>query len=250
MATANDLILGAYQMLSVYDAGEPMTGADAQLGLTVLNDMMDMWSNESLTTYAIVEQSAPLIPGKQRYTIGPGGDFNMTRPIRLITGPGAAYIVDFNGNKYGIEVVPRDKWNMYGNTSNIVTSDFPDTLFYDNQYPLGIMNFTPWPTIGYTAYWDSYLQLTDFAALNTAVSLPPGYVMAIKYNLACFLHPYFLDEKLPDTIVLAASAAKAAIKRSNMRPMVALYDGAIVSRAGLSYNVYTDRSGSSTSGAG
>lgn len=250
MTTANDLIVGAYQMLSVYDPGEPMTAADAALGLSVLNDMLDSWSNESLTCFTILEQSATLIPGQQRYTIGPGGNFNMTRPLRLITGPGAAYIMDPNGNKYGIEVVSRAKFNTYGNTSSIVTSNFPDTLFYDPQFPLGVMYFDPWPSQPYTAFWDSYLQLTDFSSLSQAVSLPPGYVMAIKYNLACFLHPYFLDEKLPDTVAVAASVAKANIKRTNMRPMVANFDSAIVSRAGLSYNVYTDRSGSSTSGAG
>jgi hypothetical protein len=247
---ALDLITDALQLLSVYDPNEPLADSDAQRGLTTLNDMMDSWSNESLTCYAIVEQSTVLVPGQQSYTIGPGGQINTTRPIRLIEGPGAAYVQDSNGNNYGIEVVPRNKWNMYGNRSSIVTSNFPDTLFYDPQYPLGVLNFMPYPSAPYTAFWDSYLQLSDFANLDTQMTLPPGYALAIKTNLACYLKPYYLSSDLPADLIAQASASKANIKRSNMRPLVALFDGAIVSRAGISFNIYTDRSGSSTSGAG
>lgn len=250
MAQALDIITGALQLLSVYDPGEALTDADAELGLVVLNDMLDSWSNENLSCYTILTQSTVLTPGQQTYSIGPGGQVNSTRPIRLITGPGAAYIIDLNGNRYGIEVVPENKWNIYGNTSSIVQSNFPDTLWYDPQFPLGYLNFLPWPNAAYTAYWTSYLQLTDFAALNTSVSLPPGYLMALKYNLAVYIKPYFADGNLMPEIALAAQSSKANVKRANMRPLVALYDGAIVSRAGLSYNVYTDRSGSSTVGGG
>ena len=42
------------------------------------------------------------------------GDFNMTRPIRIIDGPGTAYIRDSNNNDYAVDVVPQDKWNMTG----------------------------------------------------------------------------------------------------------------------------------------
>ena len=250
MTSALDCITDAFQLLGVYDPGEPLTAADAARGLSTLNDMMDSWSNESLTCYTILEQSAVLVPGQQRYSIGPGGQFNMTRPLRLITGPGAAYVQDVNGNKYGVEVVAKNVWNTYGNTSNIVTSNFPDTLWYDPQFPLGFMNFNPWPSAAYTAFWTSYLQLSEFPNLATNLVLPPGYGLAIKTNLACFLKPYFVDGKLSDDIILQASVTKANVKRTNMRPLVALFDGAIVSRAGVGYNIYTDRAGSSTSGAG
>ena len=236
MTTALDIITGAYGLLGIYGVGSAIASQDAQLGLSVLNDMLDSWSNESLTTFATLEQS---------FTLGVGGTLNMTRPIRILEGPGTAYVQDTNGNNYPVEVVPRDKWNMYSNRSMLITSDFPTILFYDNQYPLGIINVAPFPTIAYTMFFDSYLQLADLSSLNTAISLPPGYAKALKTNLAGELHPYFADSQLSPVVIAQAFESKGNIKRSNMRDVTAVFDDAIVSRANVSYNPYTDSPGSS-----
>lgn len=243
--TANDLILDSLQMIAAYGVGVTPSSADMQLGLNALNDMMDSWSNESLSTFATLEQSFALVPGQQSYTIGPGGQINMVRPIRIIEGPGSAYVQDTNGNNYPVEVVPRDKWNLYSNRSALITSDFPTILFYDNQFPLGIINVAPFPTINYTMFFDSYLQLAEFPSLFTAVSLPPGYNLAIKTNLAVALSPYFSDAQLNPVIVARALDSKGNIKRSNIRILDALFDNEIVSRANVSYSPYTDSVGSS-----
>ena len=245
--TALDIVTDAMMMLGVMAQGAVLSAADSSLGLTVLNDMQDSLSNEGLTCYTILEQSAPLVPGQQSYQIGIGApDFNMTRPIRIIEGPGSAYVQDSNGNNYGMEVVPRNKWNMYGNRSDIVVSNFPQVMFYDPQYPFGVINIMPFPTSSYTMFWDSYLQLVDLATLSSAISLPPGYVDMLKSNLACYLKPYFVDAELDPLVLARAAKSLANVKRSNMRPLVGLYESAIVSRAGLAYNIYTDRQGSST----
>ena len=245
--TAVQIITGALQLLGVYDPTEGLTGSDSELGLAVGNDMLDSWSNESLSCYAILEQSANLVPGVQSYTIGTGGAFNMTRPLRIIGSPGSCYVQDANGNNYGLALVTRAQWNMIGNRSPLtITSNFPDTLFYDPQFPLGILNFYPTPSSSYTAFWDSYLQLTDFAALNSAISLPPGYNMALKTNLAIMLKPYFADGQIDPDLIQLAAYSKANIKRTNYRRQIATYDTAIVSRNGVSWNVWTDRSGSTT----
>lgn len=232
-------------MLGVYGVGVTPAASDIQLGLSTLNDMMDSWSNEALTCYTILEQSAPLVPGTQSYTIGPGGAFNMTRPIKILDAPGTAYVQDSNGNNYEMEVVPRDKWNLYSNRSALITSDFPTILFYDPQFPLGVINVAPFPTIAYTMFWDSYLQLTDFTDVAISVALPPGYVLAMKTNLALALQPYYSEAQLSPIIAARALESKGNIKRSNIRPLDALYDNEIVSRANVSYNPYTDSVGSS-----
>jgi hypothetical protein len=247
MTTALDLITDALQRLSVYDPGQPVSAADAATGLTVLNDMMDLWSNETLSCFATLEQSGNLVPGQTAYTIGPGGNFNTTRPLRILTGPGSAYVQDANGNNYGMDVVERAAWNGYGNRSPQITSDFPDTMFYDPQFPLGIINVLPAPILPYTMFWDSYLQLSEFPTLATSVSLPPGYNMAIKTNLALYLKPYFIDGQVDPLLISAASESKGTIKRMNMRPNVAVFEPEIVSRAAVQYNPYTDRSGSGAS---
>ena len=237
-ATALDLITDSFQKLGIYAPGDVISDADAQRALSVLNDMLDSWSNESLTCFEILEQSGTLQPGVAAYTVGSGGTFNVTRPLKLIDGPGSAYVQDNNANNYPIEVVPRSKWNMIG--SRAVTSNIPSMLFYDPQFPLGIINIFPVPTQPWTLFWDSYQQLGSFTNLTTVISLPPGYKKAIQDTLAVELHPYFLTTQINPIILEAASKSKGNIKRTNMRPIVAIYDPEIVSRSSGSYNIYRD----------
>jgi len=238
MATAQSLIQTALEQLGVYAPGETMSAADSSRGLQLLNAMMDSWSNESLSCYAIQEYSCPLVVGQNQYTVGPGGDVNNTRPLKLIEGPVAAYIMDENQNRYPVAVIPRDRWNAIGLLTN--TSNVPDTIFYDPQYPLGLLNVFPTPNQGNTLYFDAYLQLSDFTDLTTAMTLPSGYEAAIFSNLALWMKPFFKDAQIDPLIVDLASQTKAAIKRTNMRENIANYDAEIVSRASPTYNIYRD----------
>lgn len=242
--TAGGIVSDALAMTGSYGARETIQSDDMKLGLRMLSDMMDMWSNFSLACFEIFEQSAPLVPMQASYTIGPGGDFNMTRPLKILTDPGTAYIQDPNGNNYPMQVVPRDKWNLYSNRSSLVTSNFPNILFYDPQYPLGVINITPYPNIAYTMFWDSMLQFATYDSPTQQLSLPPGYAIAMKSNLAIILKPFFLDGQMDPVIPALASSSLGAIKRTNQRELYAIYDSEIVSRSSVQYNVYTDSVGS------
>ena len=238
--TAGNLIVEALHQIAVYAHNETPTDSDMEQGLTILNDMLDSWSNESLTCYAILEQTGTLIAGVSSYTIGPGGAFNMTRPLRLIEGPGAAYSQDVNGNNYYINVVPRNEWNLIGNRTSVMNSNFVFTMFYDPQFPLGVINVYPQPNQGAQMFWDSYLQLTDFTTIYQAVNLPPGYKKAIQDSLALMFWPYWKTGEPSQRIVGGAAISKGNIKRTNIRTVRAFFDPEIVSDAAGTYNVYTD----------
>ena len=244
--TALELVTDSLELLSVYAPGEQISSADADRMRHVLNDMLDAWSNLTLSCYAIQTINFPLVPMQQQYTIGPGGSVNTTRPLKLITGPGCAYVTDFNGNRYGVSVIPEDQWNMLGNVSNLVTSNFPDTIFYDPQFPLGILWVFPWPSIAYTMTITTYLQFSDLPNLTAQLVLPPGYKRAIVTNLAVCAKPYFASAQIDPLIVAEALMRHGDIKRTNMRPNVAVMEPEMVSRARLSYNIYTDRPGNTT----
>jgi hypothetical protein len=243
MATARDVIQDALEMLQVYAPGETMSDADAERGLGVLNDMLDSWSNESLACYQINQQSVALTVGKATYTIGTSGgaDINLTRPLKILDQPGNAFVLDSNSNKTWLDVLPIDLWGQIPNWSSSVTANIPNALFYDPAFPLGTLKFSPFPnTAGYTAYWNSEIQLSTFATLSAALSLPPGYKRALGTNLAVEIKPYFLTGQLDPAIISSASISKANIKRTNIRPLTAGFDREIVSRATGTYNIYTD----------
>lgn len=238
MITARDIIKEAFEQNGTYAPTEEMGAGDAARGLSILNQMMDSWSNETLTCYAINEQTVTLVPGQYAYTIGPGGNVNGTRPLSIITTAGSAYILDPYGNQYPVEVITQERWNQRG--SRNTNSNFPDVLFYDPQFPLGILNFDPIPNIGYVAHFDSYLALTEFANLDTPLVLPPGYQLAIRSNLTIKLHAFYPNGALDPGVVIEALESKANIKRTNIRLNVAAYDPEIVSRSKGRYSIYSD----------
>jgi hypothetical protein len=239
--TAMDIIQDALELLGVYSPGDTVSDADAQRSLTTLSDMMDVWSNESLACFAWLTQTFVMVNNKFQYTVGPGGDIDGPRPLRVSDSPGAAYILDNNQNRYLMDVVDQLKWNL--DTTAVANSDLPDHLFYDPQFPLGIINIWPTPSgsAGYTCSFLSYLQLSEFTSLSDPFSLPPGYKRAITTNLCMSLKPYFTSAVLDPDIRLEAATTKAAVKRNNMRTQIAVFDPELVSRGNSVYNIYTDR---------
>lgn len=239
MSTAREIVQDAFQVLQIYSPGENMLEGDVGRAFEVLNDMLDSWSNESLTTYATLEQSVTFIPGKYQYTIGTGADIDAVRPLRLTHGYGAAYVLDQTENRYPLEVIDRTRWNQIGNIAN-VNANIPMYLWYDPQFPWGVLNFFPIPNIGYQAFWDSYLQFASFPSLDVDANLPPGYTMALKRNLALELAPYYPGAVLSQRLIEAAQRAKGNVKRTNVREVIAQYDSELVSRSKATYNVYRD----------
>jgi hypothetical protein len=243
MTTALDVITGALTDMHVLAIGETPADSDAEYCLSKLNDMMDSWSNEALACFANTEQSGALSANVSAYTIGAGGTFNKTRPLRIGAAPGTAYVQDANGNNYPLAVVTQDQWNLLPNRTTSTNGNLPDTLFYDPQFPLGILNFFPTPNASITAFWDSFLQLSEFAALATAVSLPPGYKPAIQSNLILEIWAAYKPAgATPEASLMRAAALhKGNVKRTNIKPVIAGYDGEIVARGSSTFNVYTGR---------
>ena len=239
MTTAIDIITDALQKLGVYAPGETITSADSTRALVVLNDMLDSWSNENLSCYANLEQSLTLAVGVSQYPLGPGSSYSPVRPLEVSSTTGSAYVQDSTGNNYPCDILEQDEWNLIG--LRTVTSNIPSAIFYDPQYPQGILNVFPVPNLGgYKLFWDSRLQLAEFPTLFASVSLPLGYVSAIKYNLAIESSPYFGVE--PSKVVMAMAAQhKANVQRTNIKVSPACYDPELVSRATPTYNIYRDR---------
>lgn len=237
-STAQSIITDAFQKLTLHAVGENPTAAESALGLQVLNDMLDSWSNEKLACFAALDQSIALAVGVQRYPLGTGSIYSTSRPLAIADGPGSAYCIDPSNQTYSVDVRSQQEWNLISYLAT--TGNYPTDIFYDPQFPQGILNVFPIPNAsGYTLHIMSRLQLTDFATLATAVSLPPGYLVALKNNLAVALAPYF-SVKPSDEIKEAARETKAIIKRTNNKAVPAFYDPELIAKANATYNIYSD----------
>ncbi len=238
-----EIISDALNELQVYSPGEDIANVDMARGFQSLNTMLDSWSTENMTCFYILEQSITLVSGTAQYTIGPGGTIDTSqggqRPIRIIESPGSAYVQDSQGNNYAMNVVNRSQWNSIGNRV-ITNSNFPDTLWYDPQYPTAYINVFPVPNQNNTLFFDSYAQLGQFQSIDMDINLPPGYAKALQQNLAIELKPMFPLAKLDDQTVRLAASAKANVKRANSGSSVSTYDGELVANAPGTYNIWTD----------
>ncbi len=127
-------------------------------------------------------------------------------------------------------------WNLVS-----VNSNLPDTIFYDPQFPAGIINVFPQPnTSNVTLFWDSYLQLERFLSLAETVRLPPGYERAIQQNLSLEIEPYYPQAVVTANLQRAAAESKGNVKRTNIRPVIAIYDRSLSRGGGRPYNIYSD----------
>lgn len=242
MTTASQVITRAAQSIRYLARGEVLSAQDANDGLTAFNAMLDSWSNENLFSYVVLERSFTLTVGTSAYTIGTGGTLNVTRPLDITQ----AYVQDTNANNFLMNIRTRDWWNQIGNRGSTITSQIPTDLFYDPQFPLGVINIFPTPLLGYTVFYDSTQQQVDPSALTTTISMPEGYERAYVLNLAIEMvsagFPCMLSDKDYATLIENASRAKANVKRTNIKDVIANYDAAIVSKSYASYNIYRDSS--------
>ena len=238
MTTTSDIITRSLKALGYTGATETISSADANDGLTAFNAMLDSWTNENLLSYVVLERSFPLQISINSYTIGPGGVINTTRPTDITE----AYVRDANNNDFLMNILPRDEWNEIGNRGTTITSQIPTDLFYDPQYPLGVINIFPTPLAAYTVFYDSTQNQVSSTALTTSISMPPGYERAYVLNLSLEMmalgYPCMLDDKGLMRLINNASDAKAAIKRMNIKEVVADVDDALISRSDATYNIY------------
>lgn len=237
MTTANQIITRSMQALGILGRTESPSAGESNDALVAFNAMLDSWSNgENLMSYVVLERNFPLVANTASYTIGVGATVSVARPEDI----SEAYIRDSIGNNFMMEVVPRDKWNQIGNRT--VTSQIPDTLFYDPQYPFGVINIFPIPLLNYTLFFDSTQDQVDFTSLTQALAMPPGYERAYVMNLAVELmgagFPCMLDEKQLARLINNASDAKANVKRRNIKEVISDYDDAILSVPTATFNIY------------
>lgn len=244
MTTVAQVLTRAAQSIRYLGRGEVLSAQDSTDALNAFNAMLDSWSNENLWSYVVLERSFTLTINKASYTIGNTGspDINVTRPLDIVQ----AYVQDTGSNNFLMNIRTRDWWNQIGNRGSTITSQIPTDLFYDPQFPLGVINIFPTPLLAYTIFYDSTQQQVDYSLLTTTLSMPEGYERAYVLNLAIELvsagFPSMLSETAMATLVANAREAKAAVKRTNIKDVIANYDGYIVSKSYATYNIYRDSS--------
>lgn len=232
MATANEIISDALADIGAVDPLEALTADEAAHGLRRLNELLESWSNESLAVYQILQEGFATVAGTASYTIGSGATWNTARPLRIES----AFLRDSSSNDTPLDVLNREEYDAVP----LKTTRYrPEQLFYYPAVANGTVYLIGVPDAVYTVYLNSLKQLQSFTALTTTVVLPPGYLRAIKSNLALELAPGY--NKTPSALLVAiAVQSKAAIKRINSRtPKMSVAHTAFQSEGRSGFNINT-----------
>lgn len=220
VTTARDLIEKSLKEILVLGVQDTLTALELQDGLDALNLMLDSWWLEKLAVFALRRESFALTNNVATYTIGTGGAFNTTRPVRLFNA-----FVRYNNVDFPLVLIDNVTYDSIPYKAN---GGLPQVLFYDPQYPLASINLYPVPSpAGMTLFIDSYLQIRSFTSLTDAIDLPPGYARAIIKNLAVEQAPQY-NKTVTKDLAAQAAVSKGAIKRNNQVQIVSTFDPAIL----------------------
>lgn len=210
--TALEIIRGSLGLSNAVGADQQLTALETSDSLAVFNDLLEIFNTKNLAVYGAANQTFNTVIGQAVYTIGTGGDWNTTRPVR-INDPAYAVV---NGSSYPFYSMTQAEYNQI--TVKTQTQQFPYRYLYVNAFPLGLVTLWPVPSAVTALTFSIDGQLTAISSVGTTISFPPGYANAFRYKLGVMLMPYFGKKAVdfPD-IVQIANDSFADICRANKK---------------------------------
>ena len=208
--TAGDQINGALRLIGQLAEGETPSAATSQDSLTAMNQMLDSWSSERLSVFSTQDQVFTWTQGYISRTLGPTGNFVGNRPVLL---DDATYFRDPSNNiSFGIKIINQQQYD--GIAVKTVTSTYPQVIWLNMDMPNMDMYIYPVPTKVLEWHFISVTELVEPATLATSLIIPPGYLRAFRFNLACEIAAEFGVEP-PPSVQRIAMSSKRNIKRIN-----------------------------------
>lgn len=221
MATAADIIRRSLKLLGILAAGETPSADDQADGLVELNALLGTWANERLLVHGTRRAEYTLTGNLSPHTIGTGGTFNTTRPLRI----DAAGIVRVGETvETGIKKLTDAEYQAISEKAQL--DEVPTRFWVEQTYPTAKLWFWPVPTTAATLVLYTWSRISAFSA-NDTVSLPDGYENALAHALAIQIAPMYGVEPSP-TVRDNASNAIAAIKRTNMPEVLMELDAGVL----------------------
>ena len=233
----SDLILASMRVARVLDKGEVPDNSEMNDAMQALTMMLHAWAARNLMVRALVQVNFPLVAGKDHYTIGVGGDFNMVKPLSI---PGG-FLRDSNNVDTGLDILTKTEYDSF--QDKIISESRPTSVYYDpglaqqaNQMGTIYVYYIPDNTLAYTMFLDTRIPFTDFSHLTDVVTFETPYEEAIKYELAVRLWAEYHRTPLPNDIAVLANEAIHTVEMMNSRQYTMVTD--LPGAPGTSYNIY------------
>ncbi len=178
--TALQYISQAASKVGAIGLGESLDATEAFDYLSDLNDLLDLYNIQTLKVFHTKDFTGQFVAGQGAYTIGPGQDFNVIRPVRIQN-----IYQNYTQISYNIEEVTNGEFDSI--VLKQLQTPFPTVFYYETSYPYGIIHFYPIPTIANDVVISFDDQQAVIATLQQVMIEPPGYSMLIKMELALLI---------------------------------------------------------------
>lgn len=235
MGTVRDLITASLLDLGVIASGESPTAAEAQDAFRRVNLLLETWRLESLLTFSI-DTVTLVLTGAASYTWGSGGAIPSTRPVRLHAAAQRSTVAGQTLD-YPLDILTDLEYESIALKG--LTTSVARWVYLDRAYPLATLSTYPILPSGDTLLLYVWHPLTAFASLDTSITLPPGYELALQTNLSIELSSSYRDSTLTQALIAQATRSKALLKAINAQPRAMRMPAALL--GGVSWGVTSRR---------
>mgnify|MGYP000364350403 CR=1 FL=1 len=242
--TPADILAGALRLIGVVAEGESLSAEQARDGLSVLNEWIDTLELDGLTWLTQSRDVYNLVANQSTYTIGPAAqtpDFSTgtrPRPSQLL---GVALLLNTTSPPQEIQLKAMTD-EAYQNVGiKTYTNPQPLSYYFNPTMPTAELFLWPTPT---TATNDlviyTGLLTSQFAAVTTSVTLPPGYARMFRTNMAVQLAAEY-GRDVPPRVVQMAQESLTAVRQANFTMSDLDVDAGLWPTHRPIYNIWSDQ---------
>lgn len=242
--TVNDVVTAALKRSGILGLGQTMDGSDILDAQNDLADMLAQWNVKTWLTFdkldvGFVSTGISAVG----YTVGPGGNFNVTpRPDRIE----AAYVRQIVNAGQPVDQPLRviSSREDYSRVALKQLISFPKAVFLDTASPVGNIFVYPWPN---AALYEIHIIIKNAFPLTLPLNLslaglPAECRAAMKFNLARRLRQSYGKGLRPDPELNAmAQDALDTMRYSHIQVPELTIPAAALGR-GAKYNIFSDQS--------
>lgn len=172
----------AYKDAKLLANGDQLGSEQLADGLRRLTDLVNAYQTEGLRLWLDTDLSIPLVASQTTYTLGPSGNVNMTRPLRVEQ----AYYLDSAtpANSRPISVI---SWNEYLNLGQRAQTGALASIFIDKGQTLMTVYCWPVPdaaTATGTLHVLIRQQVTNPVNVTETMNFPIEWRIALRWGLA------------------------------------------------------------------
>lgn len=178
--TARAIITSAYRDAQKLGRLAILAADQEAEGLEKLADLTNMWITRGMKLFLEEEVTVPLVAGKAVYSIMPGGDINMARPIKVLN---VSYWLS-DDTSHPIFSIGRDEWSSLSQraAAGSVNQFYSETLF--DRVNLHLTQVPDATNALGSLRVVVKRQAVNPITIDASILFPPEWAIALRWGLA------------------------------------------------------------------